>query len=64
MNTNQQEAYDWICRIIDTCTHQFHFDAVERLVVLYKEIYKDADGTYELEMIAAKKFNAIHNILI
>ncbi len=63
MNTNQTEAYEWICRIIETCNHQFHFEAVERLVILYGEIYKDSKGTYALEMISAKKFNEIHNIL-
>ncbi|MFY8160843.1 MAG: hypothetical protein ACOVNU_05895 [Candidatus Kapaibacteriota bacterium] len=64
MNTNQTEAYDWICRIIDTCTHQFHFDAIDRLVTLYSEIYKDDESIYSLKMIAAQKYNAIHNILI
>jgi hypothetical protein len=63
MNTNQTDAYDWVCRIIETCTHQFHFDAVERLVILYGEYYKDEEGRYKLEIIAAQKFNAIHNIL-
>ena len=61
--THQTEAYEWICRIIDTCTNQFHFDAVERLVSLYYNNFKDVEGTYKLEMIAAQKYNAIHNIL-
>ena len=61
--THQTEAYEWICRIIDTCVHQFHFDAVERLISFYKDIYKDDKGKFELEMIAAKKYNSIHNIL-
>jgi hypothetical protein len=64
MNTNQTEAYEWICRIIDTCNHQFHFDAVDRLVTLYYEFYKDYESTKSLKMIAAQKYNAIHNILI
>lgn len=63
-NTNQTEAFEWICRIIDTCNHQFHFDAVDRLVTLYSEFYKDIEGTFDLRMLAAQKYNAIHSILI
>jgi hypothetical protein len=62
--TNQTEAYQWICRIIDTCNHQFHFEAIERLITFYKDIYKDIEGTFELSMLSAKKYNEIHNILI
>jgi hypothetical protein len=64
MNTNQTEAYEWICRIIDTCNHQFHFEAVDRLVTLYFEFYKDNESTDLLRIIAAQKYNEIHTILI
>jgi|LauGreSBDMM110SN_4_FD.fasta_scaffold113948_2 hypothetical protein len=62
--TKQTEAHAWICRIIDTCNHQFHFEAVENLISLYRDIYRDIEGTFELRIISAKKFNEIHKILM
>lgn len=55
--------YDWVSRIIATCTHDFHFEAVDRLIDLYFEREKDEAKQTELKMLKKIKWDEIHNIL-
>jgi hypothetical protein len=55
--------YDWVAKIISTCTHDFHFEAVDRLLELYYEREKDDVKLTELRMLKKIKWDEIHNIL-
>lgn len=60
METN---IFEWICRIIDTCNNDFHFEAIDRLIALYFEREKDESKVIELETLKIRKWNEIHHIL-
>lgn len=65
-NENKQKAdvaFDWICRIIETCVNQFHFDGVDRLIELFMDNFKDEQRTMILKDLRHQKFNEVHNIL-
>ena len=55
--------YDWVAKIISTCTHDFHFEAVDRLLELYYEREKDDVKLTELRMLKKIKWDEIHGIL-
>jgi hypothetical protein len=55
--------YDWVAKIISTCTHDFHFEAVDRLLELYYEREKDDIRLTELRMLKKIKWDEIHDIL-
>lgn len=56
-------AYEWICRIIETCNNQFHFDGIDRLIELFGENFKDENKVVLLKNIRNQKFAEVHNIL-
>ena len=58
-----RDKFEWISKIIDTCTNDFHFEAVDRLIILLYEIEKDDSQKTELENLRIKKWNEIHVIL-
>lgn len=58
-----EEIYTWIMKIISTCNNQFHFEAVDRLIDLFDEKYKEEKMTNELKYSRTIKWNEIHNIL-
>lgn len=59
-----RDKFDWICRIIETCTNDFHFQAVDKLIDLFYEIEKDESQTHELKVFRNNKWNEIHHILV
>lgn len=59
----EDKLFDWVSNIIDTCTHDFHFDAVDRLIELYFERTKNEENRFELEYRKTRKWNDIHMIL-
>ena len=63
MESKNLQYYDWVCKIIETCYHDFHFEAVDNLINLYYEKFKDEDKKVELEMLRTRKWNQIHTIL-
>lgn len=63
MEKRTENIYDWICRIIDTCCHDFHFEAVDRLIDLYFEREKNDVKRTELMMRKQQKWDDIHYIL-
>ncbi len=58
-----RNLYEWIAKIIDTCNHDFHFEAVDNLINLYYERVKDDNKKVELELLRQNKWNEIHFIL-
>ena len=54
---------DWILKIIDSCTDDFQFEAVDKLIDLYYEKYKNEEDFLELSLFRAKKWNDIHLII-
>lgn len=65
MEDKKQKAYDWILRIIESCTDTFHFDAALELIRLFEEQFNEKGGTmsYELRKAKSEKFLKVHNIL-
>ena len=41
MENRNSNLFEWISKIIDTCYHDFHFEAVDRLISLYFEREKN-----------------------
>ena len=58
------EVYDWIVKIISTCSDDFHFDCVDKLIDLFYVRFGDADKRDDLIMIRSQKWNIAHGILI
>lgn len=58
-----RDLYEWIVKIIDTCNHDFHFEAVDNLINLYYERVKDERKKVDLEFLRQDKWNQIHFIL-
>jgi hypothetical protein len=61
--TENDNIFDWIFRIIQTCTNDFHFEAVDNLINLYYERSKDEGKKIELMILRQQKWNEIHDIL-
>jgi hypothetical protein len=57
------EKFIWIKKIIETCTNDFHFMAVDKLIELFYELDKDDSLKEELIATRNKKWNKIHFIL-
>jgi hypothetical protein len=62
-NKKNIDLFEWVAKIIDTCNHDFHFEAVDNLITLYYEKSKDEAKMIELKQIRQDKWNQIHNIL-
>ena len=58
------EIYDWIKKIIGSSNNTFHFEAVDRLIILFYEKYLDGALRTELQEQREKKWNEVHDILI
>jgi len=62
-NQNRKNLFEWISRIIDTCNHDFHFEAVDKLIELFFDRTKDEEKKTELLMLRQRKWNDIHYLL-
>lgn len=58
-----QEIFEWISNIINSCTNDFHFEACDRLIELFKEKEKDENLYTELLLKRSLKWNEIHSII-
>jgi len=63
MENRNLNLFEWISKVINTCDHDFHFEAVDRLISLYFEREKNDEKRDELELLKVKKWNEIHTIL-
>lgn len=62
--TEDQEHYNWIMNIIDSCQHDFHFTCVDKLIELFKQKHKaHEEKAVMLETQRAVRWNNIHHIL-
>lgn len=60
-----QGAYNWILRIIDSCEHTFHFDAVDKLIEFFSQMYPDQNEMLlMLQQTRAEHWNNVHAVLI
>lgn len=59
----KEQLFNWISKIIETCTHDFHFEAVDNLIELFYEREKDEKLKTELQLLRRSKWNEIHFIL-
>jgi hypothetical protein len=58
------EIYDWIIKIIESSNNTFHFEAVDRLIVLFYEKFLDSELRVDLQEKREKKWNKVHDVLI
>ena len=58
-----ETIFDWVAKIITSCTDDFHFEAVDRLIELYFEREKDESKQTELKLLKKIKWDEIHDIL-
>jgi hypothetical protein len=63
LNMDKKGIYTWILKIIDTCSNDFHFEAVDKLIELFNEKEKDESLTDDLKLARIQKWNEIHTIL-
>lgn len=57
------DKFEWIRKIIETSTNQFHLEGAKRLIELLYELDKDEKQKDELELLRIQKWNDIHTIL-
>lgn len=57
------ELFNWLSAIIESCTDDFHFQAIDKLIDLYSEKVKDQDLVTDLKNLRSKKWNDIHGIV-
>lgn len=65
-NTQEQkndELFEWLCKVIETCYHDFHFEAVDNLINLYYDRTKNEQNKITLQQLRITKWNDIHLIL-
>ena len=60
----QNNIYEWIKKIIETCNNTFHFEGVDRLIELYFEKFQDESSADTLKLLRQNKWNQIHDILV
>ena len=60
----KEQIQDWIKKIIESSNNTFHFEAVDRLIILFYEKYLDGSMRTDLQEKREKKWNQVHDILI
>ena len=53
------EVYDWIRKIISTCSTEFHFIAVDKIIALFYEKYLDGQLRTELTKMRDETYSKI-----
>lgn len=59
----KNELFDWITKIIDSCTDDFHFEGADNIIELFNEKFKDEEMYFQLKMKRTDKWNTIHAII-
>jgi hypothetical protein len=57
------DIFNWILAIINSCTDDFHFEAVDKLIEIFFTKFNDDALTDELKTMRAIKWNDIHGII-
>lgn len=55
----KQESFEWISRIIASCTNTFHFECAGKLLDSFKDRYGECEEWHELLRQLADKDTAI-----
>jgi hypothetical protein len=58
-----KDIFDWIATIINSCTDDFHFEAVDKLIEIFHNKFTNEELTNELNTLRAIKWNDIHGII-
>jgi hypothetical protein len=58
-----KDMFEWVAKIIDTCYHDFHFEAIDNLIAIHFKNYRNEKLKLDLELLREKKWNEIHVIL-
>lgn len=61
--SDRTDTFEWIVKIIETCTNTFHIDACDKLIEYYNNIETDEDKILELKLRLKDKWNNVHNVL-
>ena len=56
------DIFIWIKKVIETCSNDFHFLAVDKLIDLFNYKYKDDNLTKDLKEIRQEQWDEIHVI--
>jgi hypothetical protein len=59
-----KDTYAWVFNIIESCTHDFHFECADVLISLFKIKYGNTEEVIQLRLLWQKKWNSAHAILI
>jgi hypothetical protein len=57
------DRFEWIKKIIESSTNQFHLEGAKRLIELLYDLEQDEKQRDELELLRIQKWNDIHSIL-
>lgn len=63
MNKESIDRFQWISKIIESSTNQFHLEGAKRLIELLFELDRDEKQRDDLELLRIQKWNDIHRIL-
>ena len=63
MNKESIDRFQWISKIIESSTNQFHLEGAKRLIELLFELDKDEKQRDDLELLRIQKWKDIHRIL-
>lgn len=58
-----ENDFNWILKIIQSCTNDFHFGCVDALIDLFNEKYKDENKYLGLIEAKVEKYNILHAII-
>lgn len=59
----EKKIFTWLKKVIDSCTHDFHFDSCDNLLNLFEQQCCTPSLATELWEMRHKKWNKIHVIL-
>jgi hypothetical protein len=57
------EIFNWIAAIINSCTDDFHFEAVDKLIEIFDAKFNNEELSLDLKTLRAVKWNDIHGII-
>lgn len=52
---NKYDVYNWIEKVIDSCSTYFHFKGVDALITNFDKVYDDWELTGKLRVYASHK---------
>jgi hypothetical protein len=56
LTDNKYDVYNWIEKVIDSCTTYFHFKSVDALITNFDRVYDDWELTGKLLVYSSHKY--------